>query len=188
MPTTGIVWQGFFQNLFAFFFPPFSHFPWHPSSCWHTLQDPSCQLGPQLYKCPFCSQRSAWGRGLRRAAPPAVPTGQHRGLLVSAQGRQAKMSERYGEVSLFHQASNGSMLMWTPCCKDFLPAIPLDYTGEALYAMEQLHASTDSAARLFPYFYCKRLTYMNNFQQKNSWWTLPHFVLTKCHEQLVVFF
>lgn len=83
MPTTGIVWQGFFQNLFAFFFPPFSHFPWHPSSCWRTLQDPSCQLGPQLYKCPFCSQRSAWGRGLRRAAPPAVPTGQHRGLLVS---------------------------------------------------------------------------------------------------------
>lgn len=29
---------------------------------------------------------------------------------------------------------------------------------------------------------------MNNFQQKNSWWTLPHFVLTKCHEQLVFFF
>lgn len=60
------------------------------------------------------------------------------------------MSERYGEVSLFHQASNGSMLMWTPCCKDgaahFLPAIPLDYIGEALYAMEQLHTCTDSAA------------------------------------------
>lgn len=204
MPTAGIVWQGFFQNLFAFFFFPFSHFPRHPSSCWRTLQDPSCQLGPQLCKCPFCSQQSAWGRGPRRAALPAVPAGRRarpcpcstEGCWChgTAQGRQAKMSERYGEVSLFHQASNGSVLMWTPCCKDgaahFLPAlsaIPLDYKGEALYAMEQLHTCTDSAAHLFPYFYSKRLTWMYNFQPKNSWWTLPHFVLMKCHEQLVVF-
>lgn len=56
----------------------------------------------------------------------------------------------------------------------------MPWSNSTLVLIQQLACSHTFTVRGWPKWIIS--------SRKNSWWTLPHFVLTKCHEQLVFFF